>query len=298
MRSSVFEGGDQQVADQLLELAADERDADLDVARDGLGGAAAGAGQGDRAAQVAGLAGDLHRQVGTGWGRSSSPTARSGCGRRRTWWRRPGCRWPAGSGRRRRSCPRRRSRRRPRSRSRASPRRRARGTSGRTASRRPRRAGRRRSSRGGSSWPPSCPTPGRPRYAPRCDLRPAAPHARRPARDLPVGGGVGRRHRRPLRRAGRAAHLRRLPAARQAAVRPAARVAPARPTTSCCSSPSTRSTSSGSSSCSTRGPPPATRCWRPTAPGPATGSGGRSTCCSGCTSSSGCWSSRSTCWRP
>ena len=81
------------------------------------------------------------------------------------------------------------------------------------------------------------------------------------SRHSPRRGGRGP----AVRRAGRAADLRQLPAA-AAAARPRSTSSPTRRrTTSCCSSPSTRSTSCGSSSCCTRRRRPATRCWPATA---------------------------------
>src|SRR6185436_12078110 len=56
----------EQVADEGLELGADHRDLHLDVAVDGLDGAAAVLGQADRAVERAGLAGDLDLQGGAG----------------------------------------------------------------------------------------------------------------------------------------------------------------------------------------------------------------------------------------
>ena len=146
-RSSALQRGGQQVGDQALELAADHRDLDLDVAGDGLGRAVAVGGERRSSRSCRPACRGSPRPARRRRRRPSRPpAARSGSGRRRTSWRTTGCPWRAGSGRRGPVIPEpaavdghvvahaRASRRRP-----------SRGRPGRPASRPRRRARRRRS---------------------------------------------------------------------------------------------------------------------------------------------------------
>ena len=251
----------------------------LIVHLDGLGRRPARLGRSHRAGHLPRLAGDGDLDRSRSRCRTTSRSGRGRSRRRRTSWRSPGCPRRAGPGRCTTVC-----RRPPVDADRPADRALRVAdllAEGRvpSASRRRRPAERRRTARRGTSWrecgmhwTSGCPAPPRHGYG---DVM-AQEQAARPVR--------------LVRRAGRPADLRQLPAAAAAARLPAPRVRPA-----------------GARRAAVHHHPPGLRAVVQAAPARGDGGprrddrgpscGGPSTCSSGCTSSSGCWCTRSTCWR-